>query len=238
MSRRSPGRKRPGYAPCVADSRAELPLFPLDAVVLFPGVRAPLHVFEPRYRQMMDAALAGTRTIGMATVLPEHAADLSGDPPLFDIGCAGFVEAWERLADGRFNLVLRGTRRFRIVRERPPEGERLFRIAEALWLEEAPVAPGDEPELRAARARVLDALAELLGRAGREPAEIAPERLAALDAETFTNTLCQLIALPTEEKQGLLQTAGTRQRLDTLDGILQFHVARARLPGGGSEAFH
>jgi Lon protease-like protein len=223
----------------VADSpAAELPLFPLDAVVLFPGVRAPLHIFELRYRQMMEAALGGARTIGMATVLPEHAADLSGNPPLFEVGCAGFLEAWERLADGRFNLVLHGTQRFRIVRERPPEGERLFRIAEVELLKEEPVARADESELRAARERVQGALAELLARAGREPAEIAPERLAALDAETFTNTLCQLIALPTEEKQGLLQTPGTRQRLDTLDGILQFHLARARLPGGGSEAFH
>lgn len=85
---------------------------------------------------------------------------------------------------------------------------------------------------------MLDSLRELLERAGREPAEIAAERLDALDHETFTNTLCQMIALPSEEKQGLLQSAGARARLDTLDGVLQFHLARARLPGGRSEALH
>jgi Lon protease-like protein len=221
----------------VTDAPVPLPLFPLDAVVLFPRVRAPLHIFEPRYRQMMDDALAGERTLGMATVLPEHTAEMAGAPPLFDVGCAGFVERWERLADGRYNLLLHGTRRFRILRELP-DGARLYRVAEIEWLADAPPAAGDEPALRATRARVLDALGELLARAGREPVEIAAERLEALDHETFTNTLCQMIALPTEEKQGLLQSAGPGARLETLEGVLQFHLARARLPGRRSEAVH
>jgi Lon protease-like protein len=222
----------------VADSPAELPLFPLESVVLFPRVRAPLHIFEPRYRQMMDAALAGDRLIGMATVLPEHAAEMAGSPPLFVVGCAGFVEAWERLADGRFDLVLQGTRRFRILRERPREAARLFRVAEVEWLEEEPIAREHETEIAAGRAHVVESLRELLERAGHGSAELASEQLAALDAETFTNSLCQLIALPTEEKQGLLQAPGVRARLDTLGGVLDFHLARARLPGGSSETVH
>ena len=239
MSRGAPARKPARrYALRVPDAPSELSLFPLEDVVLFPRVRAPLHIFEPRYRQMMDAALAADRTLGMATVLPEQRAEMAGDPALFDVGCAGFVERWERLADGRFNLVLLGTRRFRIVREVPREAARLYRIAAVEWLAEVPPTPADEPELRAARARVLDSLRELLERAGREPAEIAAERLDALDHDTFTNTLCQMIALPSEEKQGLLQAQGVRARLDTLDGVLQFHLARARLPGGRSEALH
>lgn len=238
MSRRSAARKATRYSPSVVDSQGELPLFPLESVVLFPRVFVPLHIFEPRYRQMMEHALAGPRLLGMATVLPECVGEMAGNPPLFEVGCAGFVQAWERLADGRFDLVLHGTRRFRILREAPPDGACLYRIAEVEWLEDAPVSRGDEAEVAAARARVLETLRELLQRAGQEPRELASEQLQALDSETFTNSLCQSIALPVEEKQGLLQAAGVRARLDTLSGVLQFQLARARLPGGHSDALH
>jgi Lon protease-like protein len=221
----------------VAGAPVEIPLFPLDSVVLFPKLRAPLHIFEPRYRQMMEAALAGSRTLGMVAVLPEHRAELSGSPPLFEIGCAGFIEAWERLADGRFNLVLHGTQRFRILREIPPAAGRSYRIAEAEMLVDAPPRPADVAALRGARERVLAALAQILARAGSPPEELAAERLAALDPDTFTSTLCQILGFPVEEKQGLLQADGVLSRLETLEGVLQFHLARLRLPGG-SEALH
>lgn len=220
------------------DPAAELPLFPLESVVLYPRVRAPLHIFEPRYRQMMEAALAGARLIGMATVPPEHVAGMRGAPPLFGVGCAGFVETWSRLADGRFDLVLRGTRRFRILRERPAEASRLYRVAEVEWLEEAPLAASDAEAIAGARARVLDALRELIRATGRESADLSSQRLEALDDETFTNALCQAISLPVEEKQGLLAAAGVRARLDTLAGVLEFHLARARLAGRGSDSLH
>jgi Lon protease-like protein len=217
---------------------AELPLFPLAGVVLFPKVRAPLHIFEPRYRQMMEAALGGARVLGMASVPPEHQDAMAGDPPLYEVGCAGFIEVHERLADGRFNLMLLGTERFRILRERPREPGRLYRIAEVEWLRDETPAPGEDAALRALRAQVVAALRELLARAGGSASDLEAERLAALDHETFANSLSQLVGLPPEEKQGLLEATGVRRRLETLEGILQFHLARARLPGGRSEAVH
>jgi Lon protease-like protein len=220
----------------VAPPPAELPLFPLASVVLFPKVRAPLHIFEPRYRQMMEAALAGARTIGMASVPPEHQGAMAADPPLFEIGCAGFIEVHERLADGRFNLMLLGTERFRILSERPREPGRLYRIAEVEWLRDEVPAADDEAPLRSLREQVLAALRALLARAGAP--ELDAQRLAALDHETFANSLSQLVGLPPEEKQGLLEAGGVRRRLETLEGILQFHLARARMPGGRSEAVH
>ncbi len=235
--RRKPGASG-GYAVGVTRAPAELPLFPLESVVLFPKVRAPLHVFEPRYRQMMEAALAGGRTLGMATVLPEQRRAMAGNPALFGIGCAGFIEVHERLADGRFNLILLGTERFRIRRERPPEAGRLYRIAEVEWLHEEPPAPADEAAMRAAREQVVAALRALLARAGASPAELEAERLRSLDHETFANSLCQLVGLPPEEKQGLLEARDVRSRLETLEGILQFHLARLRMPAGNSEALH
>lgn len=77
------------------DSGAELPIFPLSEVVLFPGLRVPLHIFEPRYRQMLEAALAGEPRIGMVAVLPAQVASMDGDPATFSIGCAGTIEACE-----------------------------------------------------------------------------------------------------------------------------------------------
>ena len=86
----------------------ELALFPLSTVVLFPRVRTPLHVFEPRYRQMTEHALGGDRRIGMVLVDAEHAAGMAGDPPVQAIGCAGTISAAQRLPDGRFHVLLDG----------------------------------------------------------------------------------------------------------------------------------
>ena len=71
------------------DRMDEIPIFPLQQVVLFPRVRCPLHIFEPRYRQLTEAALAGDRRIGMVAVRPEHANAMAGDPPVFGVGCEG-----------------------------------------------------------------------------------------------------------------------------------------------------
>ena len=70
----------------------------------------------------------------MVTVLPEQGT--GGDPPIFPVGCAGFIAAHQKLADGRYDLVLQGTRRFRILEEEPPDGERLYRVASVEWIED------------------------------------------------------------------------------------------------------
>ena len=94
-----------------------IPIFPLPNVVLFPNVFLPLHIFEPRYRQMVDDALNGDRIIGMVLLRPGWEGDYEGRPPVYPIGCAGVITHAERLADGRFNIVLRGMEKFRITGE-------------------------------------------------------------------------------------------------------------------------
>ena len=106
-----------------------IPLFPLSNVVLFPHIHCPLHIFEARYQQMIAAALSGARRIGMVTVLPEHQTEMGGDPPLFSIGCIGTIEQSRRRDDGRYDIVLLGAERFRIVEEIPRDAERLYRLA-------------------------------------------------------------------------------------------------------------
>src|SRR5258708_20153721 len=96
-----------------------LPLFPLPNVVLFPNVFLPLHIFEPRYREMITDALASDRMIGMVLLRPGWERDYEGRPPIYPIGCTGVLTHHERLADGRYNLVLRGIERFPIVQQAP-----------------------------------------------------------------------------------------------------------------------
>ncbi len=214
----------------MSERRARIPLFPLPNVVLFPEARVPLHIFEPRYRQMMEAALAGDRSLGMATVLPSHADTMAADPPLFPVGCAGFITRWNRLADGRYDLVLHGTRRFRIVRELPPEGDRLYRVAEIEWISESPLA-GTEDELATRRRDVMALLERLARRSENEEAEVSLDRLSQLDDVHFTNAICAAIGLPPLEKQGLLEAGGAVERAGRLGELLRFQLAQG---GGGA----
>ena len=210
-----------------------IPLFPLSNVVLFPGCLAPLHIFEPRYRQMTEAALEAERLIGMVTVRPNAREEMGGNPPIYAVGCAGFITDHQRLPDGRYNIVLRGVKRFRVESEAAPNSERLYRVADARWL--------DDPEVGSADGRgglrdgVLGHLRRLARRSpGGEEESLA--HLGELDDGAFTNSVCQALDLPTEEKQGLLEAASLTERLTQLEGLLAFHLAGfdSSDPGGAS----
>src|SRR3954469_6298161 len=94
-----------------------LPLFPLPTVVLFPNIFLALHIFEPRYREMVADALDTDRMIGMALLKPGWERDYEGRPAVYGTGCSGVVTHVEQLADGHYNIVLRGLERFRIIGE-------------------------------------------------------------------------------------------------------------------------
>src|SRR3954465_12071673 len=93
-------------------------LFPLPKVVLFPHAVLPLHIFEPRYRQMTEDALAGDRLITMIQIRPRSEGETWREPvEIEEVGCLGRIIQHERLADGRFNMLLLGRKRVRILRE-------------------------------------------------------------------------------------------------------------------------
>ena len=106
-----------------------IPIFPLPSVVLFPNVFLPLHIFEGRYRQMVADALAGDRLIGMTLLKAGYEEDYEGRPPVYAVGCSGVITHVERLPDGRFNMVLRGVEKFRILGEEDPGPGQLYRRA-------------------------------------------------------------------------------------------------------------
>ena len=229
-----------------AGTRTTIPIFPLADVVLFPKLRVPLHIFEPRYRQLTRAALDADGRIGMVTVRPEHIQQSDSDPPLFAIGCEGKIIHCELLEDGRYNIVLMGTRRIRICSELPPDGERLYRLAEVEHLAESPsgatdaVAAGnvDDDYDGIARSSIVGLLRELVDheRDDDERPEISAELFDGYDDELFVNSLAQSLAFSASEKQGLIECDGVRDRLDQLLALLQFRLAaiRSGQSGGAS----
>src|SRR3982751_5011891 len=96
---------------------AQIPIFPLPNVVLFPEVSLPLHIFEPRYRELVGDALAGDRLVGMVLLRPGWGQDHEGRPAVYDVGCVGVISHYERMPDGRYNLVLQGVDRVRLTGE-------------------------------------------------------------------------------------------------------------------------
>src|SRR5947209_6117162 len=104
-------------------------LFPLPNVVLLPHSMQPLHIFEPRYRQMTADALASDRLIAMVLLQPGWEMASTPRPPVHRIACLGRIAAEQQTPDGRYNLILRGLSRVRIVDEIPQD--KLYRCARA-----------------------------------------------------------------------------------------------------------
>ncbi len=208
-----------------------IPIFPLSDVVLFPRVRRPLHLFEPRYRQMAEDVLAGDQRLGMVTVRPEHVDAMLGDPPVYPIGCAGTVVWAQRRADGRYDIILEGSHRFRIENERESPESRPYRVAEVAPLED-PCDPEDEEAVATLRTRLVELVGDLARLSVANPREVvSPAFLHDVDDATFVNSLSNALPFSTPEKQGLLEADGIRKRFDRLEGLLSFRCAQLEIPG-------
>jgi Lon protease-like protein len=184
---------------------SEIPLFPLPEVSLFPGVRRPFLIFEPRYREMIADALKGNRVIGMVMLQPGYEKDYEGRPPIRDIGCAGTIEKYEQLPDGRYVILLRGVTTFRIVSEDQRKPYRLARI-QALpeLLKDEELGP-----LSTARERLAQLLVTVL------PLDADPPDPGLDDAE-FVNVTAQNLPMPESFRQELLERNGVLARARAL----------------------
>jgi len=189
-----------------------VPLFPLPNVVLFPGAPLPLHVFEPRYRKMVADALGSHRKIGIVLLKPGYEQDYQGRPPIYPLGCSGTIVEDERLEDGRYNILLLGQSRFRVLGEQAGEPYRLAAV------EELPDAVGDAASLEPLRERVLAAL----GRLTDGPAELHLK--GDVPSGVLVNGLSQGLELPPVEKLSLLACDTLVDRATRLLEILEFHA--------------
>jgi Lon protease-like protein len=196
---------------------ALLPLFPLD-VVLFPGTPLPLHIFEPRYKEMIGECLAQNRVFGVVRAVEQN---------LSDVGCtAEIVTVVKEYSDGRLDLVSEGRQRFKILRVNQ---ERSFLRAEVVMIDDE---PGEPPAEDTARAVQLHS--ELLALAG------AKQDLSAADPASLTFYLAGSLPLDLDFKQKLLGLRSEAERLHLLIAYLEtlipnlHRAARARERAGGN----
>jgi len=188
-----------------------LSIFPLAGALLFPRGQLPLHIFEPRYRALVSDALVRDRRIAM--IQPR---DPAKPPALFDVGCVGHIREVERLDDGRFNLVLDGVSRFRMVREldvttpfRQVEGD----IADFNDAEPAEALPS---VVRAEIEREAQRFAEARG------IVVDWNAVNRLDDETLVNGIAQIAPFDIATKQALLEAPTLSDRADMLAQFLGF----------------
>ena len=189
---------------------AEIPLFPLPEVVLFPGVSRPLLIFEPRYREMVADALKGDRVIGMVLLQPGFEKDYEGRPPVFSVGCAGAIQEYELLPDGRYVILLRGLTTFRVVGE---DRQKPYRVAR---VEEVPEILRDDElgTLSRLRNQIEQRLITAL------PFGVEPPDPALGDAE-FVNVTAQNLAMPEAARQELLERNSVLARARALLDLLE-----------------
>ncbi len=186
-----------------------LPLFPLPNVVLFPNVFLPLHIFEERYRAMVQDALAGDRTIGMV-LLQDGLEQGAPVPPVYNVGCSGLITHSESVGEERSNIVLCGLERFRILKE---DHTRPYRQATVKPLPEPTIG---DTELQRHRERLEELLSQRL-KATRSETWM-PSQMANGD---LVNTLSQYLELDAVEKQALLERDGLMDRCQSLIDLLE-----------------
>jgi Lon protease-like protein len=196
-----------------------IPIFPLPNVVLFPNVFLPLHIFEPRYRKMVDDALNGDRIIGMVLLRPGWEGQYEGRPAVYPIGCAGVITHAERLPDGRFNIVLRGMEKFRILDE---QNEQQYRLASVEPVPDPGIDAASRNEMRGERKRLEMLLVP------QPDGTTDPKVPSSMPDEDLVNALAQYLEFEPVEKQALLERTGVLDRCRSLIELLEMKVLVAR----------
>lgn len=189
-------------------------LFPLSGALLFPGMQLPLHIFEPRYRALVRDAMARDRRIGMIQPRGEQAGN-AASPALYAIGCVGHIGEFEALDDGRFNIILTGIARFRVMREL--EVTTPFRQVEA-EVETISAHEGDvlAPVERAALEQESQRFAKSHGYV------VDWEAVSRLDDASLVNGIAQIAPFDPASKQVLLEASSLRERADRAIQLMQF----------------
>ena len=196
----------------ISDLPEIIPVFPLSGALLLPRWQLPLNIFEPRYLNMLDDAMAGERMIGMVqTAGGDRAA-----PHLADIGCAGRVTSFSETSDGRYLITLSGIARFRIDSELPTTTP--YRQVMASWEEFATDLFDPDIDDLPSRENLMRSLKEYIARNSMEADWSAVEDAPI---ETLVNALCAGCPFPAMEKQALLEAATLKDRCEALMALLQ-----------------
>ncbi len=184
-------------------------IFPLPGAILYPGLHLPLHIFEPRYQALIKDALARDRRIGM--IQPQRSEE---GAPLFSVGCIGKIGEFEALDGGRFNIVLEGESRFRVLREldvitpfRQIEGELLDER------EDDCLAAVERASFEQESRRFADA----------QGYQVDWDSVARLDDQSLINGVAQIVPFDAASKQALLEADGLSERCELMVQLMQFY---------------
>lgn len=189
-----------------------LSIFPLPGVILLPGLQLPLHIFEPRYRALVSDALIRDRRIAM--IQPQRPIE---GAPLYGVGCVGRIGDIEAMDDGRYNLVLEGEARFRILREL--EVTTAFRQVEAQLLTE-----DNDAVLSAVERAGFEQEARRF--ANRQGYSVDWESVTRLDDRSLIDGVAQIAPFDPASKQALLEADTIGQRCELLIQLMQFYGQR------------
>ena len=211
-------------------SQSEIPeivaVFPLEGALLLPGGQMPLNIFEPRYLQMIDDVIGGSRIVGIIQPHLGGAKNEAGEPKLCAVGCLGRVTALTETGDGRYLITLHGVARFRVEEELPSdEPYRICRVKSFLGdlSLEKEAAEVDRDALLSAFRLYLEA----------NQLEADWESVTKASNETLVNALCMMSPYGAAEKQALLEAPDLKTRAETLVAITEISLAREGNDDGG-----
>jgi hypothetical protein len=199
----------------MTDSTFRIPIFPLNSPLFYPGRTLPLHVFEPRYRQLTEDALAGDGQFAMAVFLPGWENDYEGRPPIYSTICIGTITKHQRLPDGRFLLKLRGLERARVRAEEPG---RMYRIGVVEAVRESPIPAHRDCEYKT---ELLTLLRELCGKTivpPCDPDDDAPPPPRAIDIADETTLH---LPVTVERKMQIFEIPDHAERVETVADCLK-----------------
>ncbi|MFL5330421.1 MAG: LON peptidase substrate-binding domain-containing protein [Gemmataceae bacterium] len=195
-------------------------LFPLPNLVLFPNVVQPLHIFEPRYRQMTADALKGDRLLAIVLLQPGWEDLYNGRPPIHSVACLGRVIADQLMPDGRYNLLLRGMQRIKIRRE--VDSEKLYRMARAELIED--IVPSDL-DAKKLRKRLESFVVPRFRAKGAAVEQMADLFHGELPLGSLCDVLSFALPFPPQSKQELLEQNDVEQRVEQMIGLIEQHTA-------------
>ncbi|RKG61632.1 ATP-dependent protease [Corallococcus sp. CA054B] len=182
-----------------------LKVFPLPSAVLFPHTVIPLHIFEPRYRALVKDALATDRVLALGQLEPGWEGNYEGRPPLQSLMCAGVIVWDEQVEDGRYNILLQGVSRVRMVKELSPDT--LYRQVRAQVLADPPYTGPEEEQLR-------QAVFELAGRVPPSFAESLLPVAARAGGGMLADVVASALVPEPGRRQELLGELDVRRRLE------------------------
>lgn len=204
-----------------------IPVFPLPNVVLFPKVHLPLHIFEPRYRQMVKDAAANHRLIGMALLRGNWEKVYHRNPDIYPVGCVGEIISVTPFADGRYNIVLCGLKEYEIKEHILDQTS--YRQAKVVLREEP---RGKEATFSASLKReIFDLVQQTLKEKESDLLKVLAD--PSLNEETWLNLCSFSLDISTLEKQSLLEAKSLEERATYLLNVLHFKVVEKGTPFEG-----